>query len=207
MTVIDAIVRLAVSFPDRRIVLLKNKNIVRWLFGDLSFLPVVECKNVHKRNQIEKENENAWGKQTLKTKNTTFDSKQWTSLFGEYICEELLILMGDKVSVPAKKQCYKPDLETEKYIIEVKTGTYRTSGTAAEKILGCPFKYIDVPTLWSKPLQIICIGGAEQICREQYGILGGPRTTDGKRRILDFYQQNNITYIGATSLLDRLVKE
>jgi hypothetical protein len=59
--------------------------------------------------------------------------------------------------------------------MEVKCGTYYTNGTAHEKILGCPFKYADIPILYSKPLKIVCIGGAEKICREQYGNLSGEK--------------------------------
>lgn len=56
---------------------------------------------------------------------------------------------------------FKPDLETDKYIIEVKTRNWTTSGTAGEKVLGVPRKYMDVPILYGKPLLIILVGYQE----------------------------------------------
>ena len=51
------------------------------------------------------------------------------------------------------------DLETFKEMIEVKTGSYFTTGTAGEKVPGVPWKYSEVPDLYGKPLLIILIGG------------------------------------------------
>ena len=86
-------------------------------------------------------------------------------------------------------------------ILEVKTQTFYTSGTAGEKILGCPFKYSEVPDLWGKPLKIICLGGAEDICRRQYGNLPGEKCSPQKKKFLDFFKENRIEYIAATDIL------
>jgi hypothetical protein len=90
----------------------------------------------------------------------------------------------------------------------VKTETYRTSGTAGEKILGVPFKYASVPRLYGKPMIIICLGGAEKACIEEYGNLGSddnPKRTPEKKKILEFYKELQIEYVSATSLLRALL--
>jgi hypothetical protein len=191
---------------DEQIVLLRNKEVIMWLFGDLSFLPDIERKN-KKADEVKlKALEDKWGQETLKLRRPDLKlDKQWTNKFGEHICEELFILSGKKVSKPAKKQNYQPDCETEDAIVEAKAGTFYTSGTAHEKILGCPFKYSEIPDLYSKPLKIACIGGAEKICRDQYGNLEGKKCTRQKRKFLEFFKESQIEYIGATDILKSLI--
>jgi len=132
-------------------------------------------------------------------------SGQWTTLLGEYICEEIYLLSNETIYKPTNINKFKPDWETSTAIIEVKTQTYYTSGTAGEKILGVPFKYIDVPQLYSKPLVIVCISGAEKLSRYQYGNLPGIMCNDSKKQILEFYKSKSIEYIGATDLLIEII--
>lgn len=170
------------------ICLLRNPDVIRWLYG----------KGRH-TNKLE---EDLWGQTILKRRrpDLTLD-QQWTNKFGEHICEELYTLLGHTISKPVSINRHRPDLEMESAILEVKTSTFYTEGTAGEKILGCPFKYADIPTLYRKPLQIVCIGGAEHICRTQYGNLAGKRISPAKRRFLTFFRKQGITYVGATDLL------
>jgi hypothetical protein len=118
----------------------------------------------------------------------------------------LYLLLGKKVSKPFKKEHYLPDLEVDDAVIEAKTQTYYTGGTAGEKILGCPFKYSEVPDLYSKPLKIICIGGAELICRENYGNLAGEKCSPQKKKFVHFFKENQIEFMGATDILRSIVK-
>ena len=172
---------------DPRITLLRDNNVVQWLFGDLSFLGDGKRKDL-------KVLEDIWGRKTMKLRRPDLKlDKQWTNLFGEYICEEIYFLYGKHVSKPAKKNRLQPDKEIDDAIIEVKTETYYTEGTAGEKILGTPFKYSEVPTLYGKPLKILCIGGAEKACREQYGNLPGPNLTPIKKNILDLYREKGLS--------------
>ena len=127
--------------------------------------------------------------------------KQWTNKFGEHICEEIYTLLGKQVSKPIKQKNYQPDLEVDTYIIEAKTQTYFTNGTAGEKILGSPFKYAEIPDLYGKPLIILCMGGAEKICRESYGNLPGDKCVPQKKKFIDFFRENNIEYIGASDII------
>jgi hypothetical protein len=172
-----------------------------WLYEDLSFLSPIEKKNKKEYKRLEDE----WGRKTFKRIRPDLElGGQWTNLFGEYICAEIYYLLGKTFSKPLVINSFKPDGETDDEIIEAKTQTYHTCGTAGEKILGTPFKYADVPTLYKKKLVIICIGGAEKICREKYGNLGKEQS-QAKKRFLDFFKNAQIEYIGATEMLNTLI--
>lgn len=177
-----------------------------WLFGDTSFLPSFEYKNKKEYTEKSKKLEDEWGRKVMKERRPDLIlNKQWTNKFGEYICEELYTLRGYNVTKPAKKEHFQPDLEISDFIVEVKAETFFTEGTAGEKILGVPFKYADIPDLYSKPLKIVCLGGAEKACREHYGNLGTDKCTSQKKIFLDFFLENGIEYIGATDILKQLI--
>jgi hypothetical protein len=185
------------SKPNSKIILLNNREVISWLFGDTSFLATNN-----------KENEDVWGREVLKLKRPDLKlDKQWTNKFGEHICEELYTLLGFDIKKPIIKEHYQPDLEIDDAIIEVKTGTYYTSGTAHEKILGCAFKYAEVPELYNKPLKIICIGGAEKLSKERYGILEGTSCSPKKKMYIDFFKENKIEYEGITSILQSMIPD
>lgn len=199
----DLIVRRAEGNP--RTILLRQKEVVQWLFGDLSFLPEIEKKNVTMDTKKLKVLEDAWGRNALKSLRPDLKLEgQWAGKFGEHVCQEILYLTGKNVSVPKKIKNRHPDLETEDAMIEVKTETFFTSGTASEKILGVPIKYSDVPELFSKPVKIILVGGAEKISREKFGIIGDTITHD-KQEYIDFFKTKYFEFIGATDLLNSLI--
>lgn len=206
MAVIDEVCKFIETNTNKRIVLLRKRDVIMWLFGDLSFLPTIEKKNKTSDEAKLKALEDKWGQDTLKALRPDLKlDKQWTNRFGEYLCEEIYILMGKEVSKPVKKENYQPDSEIDDAIVEAKTQTFHTGGTAGEKILGCPFKYAEIPDLYGKPLRILCMGGAEKVCREQYGNLAGVKCSTQKKRFLDFFKENRIEYIGATDILTALV--
>jgi hypothetical protein len=153
-----------------------------------------------------KKQEDEWGQGVMRRRrpDLTLD-KQWTNRFGEYLCEEMLLLQGTTPFKPQKRNHYQPDVETETTVWEAKAQTYYTTGTAGEKILGTPFKYADVPVLYSKPLKILCMGGAEKLSREKYGNLAGPCQTPQKKQMLDVFRSLNIEYIGYTDMLNEWV--
>lgn len=199
---IDKICEYIASKKNTQIVLLRQKEVIQWLFGDLSFLPEIEKKNKTSDESKLKVLEDKWGQDMLKIRRPDLKlDKQWTNKFGEHLCEEMYILLGKDVTKPVKKENYQPDSEVDEAILEAKTGTFHTSGTAGEKILGCPFKYAEIPDLYSKPLRIICMGGAEKVCREQYGNLAGPKCSPQKKRFIDFFKENKIEFVGATDIL------
>ena len=186
--------------------LLRNKEVIQWLFEDFSFLPVIEKKNKTTDTKKYKELEDIWGQTVMKLRRPDLElDGQWTNKFGEHLSEEIYALLGKTVSKPVKKEGKQPDSETEDSIIEVKAQTYFTSGTAGEKIMGVPFKYAEIPRLYSKPLSIICIGAAEKLARELYGILPGTKSSPEKEIMLTCYKSLQIEFVAATSLLKKLI--
>jgi hypothetical protein len=204
--IVEKVCKMIASTAIPNIVLLRQKEVIQWLFGDLSFLPEIQKKNKTTDEKIYKVLEDKWGQDTLRIRRPDLKlDKQWTNKFGEHLCEEIFTLLGKHVSKPALKQHYQPDAEVDDAILEAKAQTFYTSGTAGEKILGSPFKYADIPQLYGKPLKILCMGGAEKVCRESYGNLPGEKTTAQKQKILDCFREIGIEYIGATDILKSLV--
>lgn len=183
---------------NQKIVLFRNSNVVNWIFGDLSFI----IENIPKSKYKEKEDE--WGRNVLKIKRPDLVlDKQWTNKFGEHIIEELYMLINKPINKPNKINHLQPDLESEDFIIEVKTQTYYTTGTASEKILGTPYKYADIPTLYNKPLKIVCIGGCEKALLD-FDVLN--TNSENKKKILECYSQLNIEFVSFKQLIWDLIK-
>lgn len=205
---IEQVVYMVTSKSNTSIILLRKKEVIQWLFGDLSFLPAIEKKNKTSDEKVYKVLEDKWGQEMLKIRRPELKlDKQWTNKFGEHLCEEIFTLVGKTVTKPINMQHYQPDSEVDDAILEAKAQTFYTSGTAGEKILGSPFKYAEVPELYGKPLKIVCIGGAEKICRESYGNLPGEKSTVQKKKILEFFRGFGVEYVGATDILMSLVAQ
>jgi len=189
----QSLIQLVKNNLNSKIVLLRNDNVINWIFGDLSFI----IENTPKKDYKIKEDE--WGRSTLKLKRPDLNlDKQWTNKFGDHIIEELFMLWNKPVYKPKNMNHLEPDLEGDEYIIEVKTQTYFTSGTASEKILGCPFKYADVPVLYNKPLKIVCMGGCEKALLD-FGVVDCSSETKGK--FLQFYRDNRIEFVSLKSFI------
>jgi hypothetical protein len=205
---IESIAAHIAEIKNDKIFLLRNKEVIQWIYGDLSFLKLNDTeKSETKRKELDKKMEDEWGRKMMKTRRPDKKlDKQWTNLFGEYISEEIYILHGKNPKKPDKKTRFQPDLEIDNYIIEVKTQTYKTTGTVGEKILGVPFKYADVPILYGKSLKIICIGGAEKECKEKHYNLNYDKASQAQKLCLDFYKEKlKIEYISAISLLEHII--
>jgi len=125
--------------------------------------------------------ENEWGCALVKTYSPK--SKAWSGALGEQLIRELYP-DGWK---PVKLGGFRPDWETKDYIIEVKTQSWFTPGTAGEKIFGVPVKYRNIPDLYKKPLVVVCFGKAESIWFDM--------ERDTKLvQIIDFWKSMDITY-------------
>ena len=204
--IINTIINNIASKQDTRISLLSNPEVVQYLFGDHSFFPKIERKNKTQDTKKLKICEDEWGRSIMKKRRPDLKmDKQWGGLFGEYICEELFILLGETPYKPTNMNNFQPDLGISNAIIESKMETFYTEGTVSEKILGTPFKYADIPELYGKPLIIVILGGAEQMCRDKYGNLIGDKQTTQKNKFIEFYKANNISFVGITDLLNRLL--
>jgi hypothetical protein len=207
-TYMERIVSYISTIDNKDIILLREKSVIQWLLNDTSFLLLSEKKNKTKDTEALKLLEDKWGQDVLKKRRPDLKlDKQWTNKFGEHICEELCMLQNKVPTKPKNMNHYVPDIEVEDYICEAKTQTYFTNGTAGEKILGTPFKYAEIPRLYGKPLKIICMGGAEKCCRDNYGNLEGKETSDEKKTFLEFYKSMKITYVGASDILKGLIAD
>lgn len=198
-TVISTIAR----NTDPRVVLLRQREVIQWLFADLSFLPEVKVSK-NKTNDTKKRKilEDEWGQKMLILKRPDIKkSGQWTTKLGEHITEELIILLGEEPYKPKPIEGHEPDVGSQTCLWESKAGTYFTSGTAHEKVMGVTMKYRNVPRLYSLPLNIICLGRAEKVCREQYGVLPGPKMDETMTMLLDAARSLHIEYVGATDVL------
>ena len=206
----------------------RDKTVLQWLCGDLSFLelpvddllipqvalPEVVTNNKTKAQRLDnlRHLEKKWGMERLgwyqsqTHSNKPLPETQWTNAFGENLAKELLMLLETPSFKPRKIGGVVPDLETEDAVWEIKTGTYYTEGTAHEKIYGVPFKYAEVPALCQKPVNILCIGGAEKRCRKD-GFLDGPQCTGKKKEFLEYCKANHIECLGATDILARWVRD
>lgn len=192
------------DIKDSRIILLRNKEIIKWLLNDLEFLEKLIPENTKKTPKILKEIEDKWGQDMLKLKRPDLKSSgQWTTCLGQHIVEEYYQLLNLVVKKPEKIKNLEPDWETDLEILEVKTGTYYTTGTAHEKILGTPFKYCNVPVLYKKPLKIFCLANAEFVCKNNYGNIEGPKCDEIKKEFLHFFKEKGITYIAFSDLLKK----
>ncbi|AAC96930.2 R.CviAI restriction endonuclease [Paramecium bursaria Chlorella virus 1] len=193
---------------DNRVKILKNISVIDWLFGGTMFWKGKSFKTKVEATKFLKKAEDDWGKEMLqKVRPDLKPSGQWTTKLGEHIAEEIFILLGnirgEIKKVPVMNGLH-PDGEADKFMFEAKSQLYYSTGTAAEKILGVPIKYRNVPDLYKKPLKIVCIAGAE-LRSEEFGIFPGTKEYDNKmREILKFYKQNGIEYVRMTDLLSRL---
>ena len=135
--------------------------------------------------------------------NPNYNGKSnWTTILGEYLIKQLFIMNGHKVYDSRKIENKLPDFETDDYVIEVKTRTYTISGTAGEKVLATPFKYIDVPRLYKKPLKIVVLGYQEFECINKYMIFDTSKMSKEKLDTINFFKNHNIEFMKASDLLN-----
>ena len=91
--------------PNKNIVLLKNKEVIQWLFDDTSFLPPIEKKNKTQDNKKYKILEDEWGRKVTKIRRPDLKlNKQWTTCFGQHLSEEIYTLLGYEVTNDDKKK-------------------------------------------------------------------------------------------------------
>lgn len=190
---------------DKRVVLLKQIEVIDWIFGGTMFWKGKSFKTKTEASAFLKKAEDVWGQSMLKlTRPDLKTSGQWTTKLGEHLAEEIFIVLGDikgdVKKVPIIKGLH-PDGEADTFMFEAKTQLYYSSGTAAEKILGVPIKYRNVPALYGKKIKIVCIGGAELRCTE-FGIFPGTDKYDSNMiNILRFFKGMGIEYVKMSTLV------
>ena len=152
--------------------------------------------NKPQANKIEKN----WGNAMIRMK----DNNQWTTKLGEYIVTETLKKRGHQTWKPKVINHYRPDLETENFIYEIKTRNWTTSGTAGEKVYGVPYKYSDIPRLYSKPLRIVCVAYQEYELTHGNSNVFGENISKEKKEMLEFWKNKHIEFIPFTTILSDL---
>jgi len=173
-------------------------NGVDWCFSDSDFV-----KNLDKNKERE------WGLQQLQT-GVDKPTSQWTTKIGEKMVYDVLKVLNKnprrannpQKSMNGTRLC--PDWETDDALYECKTRTYFTNGTAGEKILGTPWKYMECFDIYKKPLYIVCIGYQEQEAHEKFGLF--EPQCNIKKQLLEFYNtKGQIQYLKFTELLKQLL--
>ncbi len=138
-------------------------------------------------NKIEKE----WGNKMI----GQIGNNQWTTLLGEGLVRETLTLLGVDHFTPKKLNGYVPDIETSNYIYEVKTRNWTTTGTAGEKVFGVPYKYSDIPRLYSKPLRVVCVAFQEYELTNGNSNVFGDKLSDEKRKLITIWKEMGIEFV------------
>lgn len=179
---------------DDRIRYLRKDGVLEWVLGDERWI-----------TKLSKGGEDRWGRRVIET-----NTCQWTTKLGEGILYEMLTLQNKnpkKITdgkLGSNNKRLLPDFEADDGIYENKARTYKTSGTAGEKILGTPLKYSECLRLFKKPLFIVCMGYQEKEADEKFQVFN-PESSELKR-IIEFYDKEiGIKYIKASDILKTLV--
>ena len=131
------------------------------------------------------------------------NSGMWSATLGENLVFDILELRGENPRKIIKgKGGFIPDIETNKYIYEVKTSNWWVGGTAGEKVYGTWIKYQHVPKLYGKPLRIVCI--ANQEYELEYGKIKyfGDNVTPETTQVLDLAKSWDITYVRFSDMVN-----
>jgi hypothetical protein len=187
--------------------LLKIPEVIQWSRGNTAFLTKDIDNNLTKRefNKQAQSNERIFGHFLSKLINpNTNSNNQWTTIVGEELVRQVLI-QNNHIIISERKKCimkrqdinkqFEIDIETDKCIVEVKTGTYFTHGTAHEKILAVPYKYAGVSEYFNKPLWIVCVADDEQYAKREL------LADDSRKEFYNFYKSKNIHYIFLSDLI------
>jgi len=173
--------------------MLKQQKIIDWILGSKEWIE--KYKLSRKKDKLVQTEENNFGKSVSNSKTC-----MWSGILGESFVKELLKNLGYHVSKPKKHSSFRPDLETEEAIYEVKTRTWCTPGTCGEKILGTPLKYIDVPILYGKPLKIILVAFQEYEAINIFHLFDD--TNKRIQKIIKCFKNLDIEYVCCSTLFN-----
>lgn len=177
------------------------KQRILWALNKPAKIEKKKSISIKQQKQQRQNNEKEWGNKMI---NKT-GCKQWTTLLGENLVKDVLIMNGENPRKPETKNNFCPDWETDNYIYEVKTSSWSVYGTAGEKVFGTFIKYQDIPTLYKKPLRIVCV--AYQEWELTYGKIKyfGEEVTEKTRQILDLAKSWDIEYITFSDLVKNII--
>ena len=200
---IDNILNIIVTLMIRNIekITVSNLNLIeciRWAINKPNKLVKIPEKTIREQKKEKQEQEKEWGNIIIGQKG----NGQWTTLLGENLVFEILKLKGENPKKTEVRGGFKPDIETDDYIYEVKTSSWWVDGTAGEKVLGTWIKYQNVKELFEgKPLRIVCV--ANQEWELEYGKVKyfGDEITEKTKKALDLAREWGIEYIRFSDLI------
>ncbi|MEK7602425.1 MAG: hypothetical protein AAB472_02980 [Patescibacteria group bacterium] len=192
--------------------LLDNPTVIKWCHEPLtedSLKTTSNQKKLKEANKIETQ----WANEVIRHEEGT----QWTTKLCQDLAMEALVAIGRKnvrntigIQSSVRNKKYKPDLECDDFVYEVKGRSWTTPGTAGEKILGVPLKYGELPRLYGKPLRIILIGYQEYEAREMFAfgdLLDSSNQTQELKDTLAYFKEHDIEYVAFTDLLKKIKEE
>jgi len=182
--------------------LIQNPTVGQWIKGDLSFLnrkeDVFKNKTAEKDEKYIRENNWAWGLFCSSLPSHGYkQSGKWSGKFGQLILQEMIPggWKPKKKKEDNRQKGIELDWEDENYVYELKTQFHLSGGTAQEKIIAVPIKYVDAPKLFGKPMRIVCFAGAEGYAKEF--LTDCPQI----RQQLDLWKSWGIEYIWGSDLI------
>ena len=128
----------------------------------------------------------------------------WTTLLGEGLVHNVLKIKGENPTSAKQKGGFRPDIETDLYIWEVKTSNWWVGGTAGEKVLGTWIKYRDIPELYGKPLRIVCVGYQEHELTYGKTKYFGNNICSKTKKALDLAASWDINYVPFSYLVKNI---
>jgi hypothetical protein len=175
----------------------KLKEKCKWACTKPEKMQKKEGKKISEQRKEQENAEKEWGNNMIGQSN----NGQWTTLLGEGLVRDILELRGENPRKPERKGGFEPDWETDDYMYEVKTSNWWVAGTAGEKVLGTWIKYQDIPTLYNKPLKIVCV--ANQEYELEYGKVKyfGDNVSEKTKKILELARTWEIEYIKFSDLI------
>lgn len=196
--------------------LLDNMEIIRWCYEGITENTLIDTSSNKILKSFNKQ-EKKWGNDILKKYYKYPSNKnivQWTTKLGEELVKEAMVKLkrenvknGETIKSSSDRKTYRPDVQCDKYIYEVKARNWTTPGTAGEKILGVPLKYSEIPTLTNKKVKIVLIGYQEFEAKYHFAVgnICDPEKCNvvGKQ-ILKYFEQIGFEYIPFTDILNQL---
>ena len=176
------------------------KERIMWALTKPSKIERKENMSIRQQKIIQQKKEKEWGNKII---NKT-DCKQWTTLLGENLVKDVLIMNGENPRKPETKNNFRPDWETDDYIYEVKTSSWEVDGTAGEKVLGTWIKYQNIPILYKKPLRIVCVAYQEWELTNGKTNYFGEKVSEKTKQVLELCKSWNIEYIKFRDLVKNI---
>ena len=179
-------------------------DIVQIVLDNIQFEQVCNWAIRHPVDQnnkrIDNSTEKIWGNSIINQVN----NGQWTTKLCESFVYDLLKKLGNNPRRPRQIGRYRPDLETDNYIVEVKSRNWTTPGTAGEKVFGTPLKYAEIPELYDKPLMIVCVAYQEHEMTHGATPIFGDKVRPKTAEFLKFYELNQITFVPCSQLINQV---